>query len=246
LAELASQADLTVYIAPSDARQPVSATFEALPLKDGIQRLLQDKSYALIMAPVLSADGKPAGQRVAKIRVVSKGEAYTTLTKRQEVALASPENAAPQAPQDEDATVEQLKRDALEAPDAETRVAALVALASRQHEVDDLEAVVESAMRDAAPQVREVALGMLSITAEGPEALFNHIAAVARQDASPELRLNALTFLVTTQHEAVERHLQQALQDPDPTVRSMAQQLLDFVAQSDATPGAQPDQPKKK
>jgi hypothetical protein len=219
LEQLARQADLTVYITASDAKQTVSATFEGLTLTEGIKRILQERSYALIMAPTFAADGKPSGERVAKIRVLSKGEAYTTIRGLQAAV-----------PQDD--TIAQLKRDALEAPHADAREAALEALADRYDEVDDLAAVVVSALRDATPQVRSMALSILpTVMIVAGEQVSNYIVEVAQKDPDPDLRASALGYLLTTRDAALKDHLQQALQDPDTRVSTMAQRLLEFTAQ---------------
>ena len=248
LAELARQAGLTVYITSSDATQTVSANFEALSLTEGIKRILQERSYTLISAPTFSAEGKPGAQRVVKIRVLSTGEAYTTLTGSQvEEPAGSP---PPPALHNADALA-QLKRDALEAPDAKTRVAALEALAEQQKEGDNLATVVVPALRDAAPEVRREALRMLDTVVPAEQGLVNYIAEMAQTDASPQLRATALGYLAQIQGSETQSYLQQALQDPDPTVSERAEQLLDFIkavqnereddqAQPEASPQVQP------
>jgi type II secretory pathway component GspD/PulD (secretin) len=229
LTELARQAALTVYITPSDAKQTVSAKFEALSLAEGIKRILQNKNYALITAPTFSSEGKPIGQRVEKIRVLSQGEAYTTLTGHQEAGPAG----NPPAPQDADALA-QLKRDALEAPDAKARIAALDEIAKQQKADEDVATVVVTALQDTAPEVRRKALFTLPnvVPAAMEKELDNYIAEVAQTDASPTVRATALMYLASTQATGMQDYLQQALQDPDQLVRQRAQQLLDAMAES--------------
>jgi hypothetical protein len=225
LTELARQADLTVYITKSDAQQTVSAKFEALPLTEGIKRILQDKNYVLMTAPTLSAEGKPSGQRVAKIRVLSMGEAYTKLTGD---SRAEP-TGSPTLPAAQDAkTLEDLKRDALESSDPNTRLAALQKLSGLQGQVEDaaLAAIVVPAMHDTTPEVRQKALSMVH-RVEGREGeLVNHIAEMAQNDADPRLRAAALGYLAAIQDTDAQGYLEQALQDPDPGVKRRAQRLL--------------------
>jgi hypothetical protein len=125
------------------------------------------------------------------------------------------------------------KREALEAPEAAKRVAALEALDQKQQykKGGALQPVVEAALRDAEPEVREMALGMLVGTVPEKQALVNQLATVAQTDASPALRIDALMTLAATRDSAVTGHLQQALEDPDPQVSATAKQLLEFVSQ---------------
>lgn len=242
LAELARQADLTVYITSSDAKQTVSAKFEALPLTEGIQRLLQDKSYALITAPTLSAEGKPSGQRVAKIRVLSQGEAYTTIKGRQETTPTE----SPSPPESPDKALAELKRDALEASDTTTRLEALKKLSALRGQVEDgaLAAIVVPALRDTAPEVRGRALRLLPRVMLAEEGGMNHLAEMAQKDASPQLRAAALGYLAVIPDAAVQGHLQQALQDPDQMVRDKAQRLLSQLQSTQAETGDDQAQPK--
>jgi hypothetical protein len=242
LAELARQADLTVYITSSDAKQTVSAKFEALPLTEGIQRILQDKSYALITAPTLSAEGKPSGQRVAKIRVLSQGEAYTTIKGRQETTPTE----SPSPPESPDKALAELKRDALEASDTTTRLEALKKLSALRGQVEDgaLAAIVVPALRDTAPEVRGRALRLLPRVMLAEEGGMNHLAEMAQKDASPQLRAAALGYLAVIPDAAVQGHLQQALQDPDQMVRDKAQRLLSQLQSTQAETGDDQAQPK--
>jgi HEAT repeat protein len=237
LAELARQADLTVYITPSDAAQTVSAKFEALPLTEGIKRILQDKSYALITAPIVSAEGKAGGLRVAKVRVLSKGEGgerYTTIKGRQETVPP---------PQEKD--LAKLQRDALEASDAQTRLEALKQLFRLRGKVENavLAAIVVPALHDAAPEVRGKALSMLHRVMLVEEGALNHLAEVAKTDASPELRSEALRYLAVNPDAATQGHLQQALQDPDERVRKRAERLLSRLQAPEDTTGDGQAQP---
>jgi hypothetical protein len=80
-----------------------------------------------------------------------------------------------------------------------------------------------------------MALGMLPSAVPEKQALVSQLAAVALTDASPALRIDALMTLAATRDPAVEGHLHQALQDPDPQVSAMAQQLLEFTARRSGT-----------
>lgn len=244
LAELARQADLTVYITEATAQKVISTTFTGLPLPEGIARILQGESYALITEPTGPASGKPQGQRLAKIRVLSQGDPYTTLTGRPEAPTASATSAAA-APTD-DADLARWKREAVEAPEAAKRAAALTELDSkaRYKKGGGLQSVVTAALKDAEPEVREIALGMLPSTVSESQALVTQLAAVAHTDASPALRIDALMTLAGTRDPAVVQHLHQALQDPDQQVSATAKQLLEFVTQRAGTAGGRPENSK--
>jgi hypothetical protein len=228
LTELARQMDLTIYVTQSSAERNISVKFKALPLSEGIKQLLEGQNYMLMTAPILGADGKPNGSRVAQIRVLSQGEAYTTITGRP---------ATEQASKEDDAQA-QLKRDALEASEPEARMAALEALFDKRAEMaeGELAAIVVPALQDEAPEVRGQALGMLHRVMTLEEGLLDHLTNVAQTDTSPELRMDALQHLTAMQADTAQSQLQQTIQEsPDPAIKKKAESLLSWLEKRQQT-----------
>jgi hypothetical protein len=219
LQELVRQAHLKVHITKSDAQQPVSAKFDALPLEEGIKRLLRGTNYGLTTVPIPGATGPSQGSRIVEIRVLSKGEPYETLTRGKE---AEP-NPAQEKPR---ASPEELRRDVLKAPEGRTREAAVYALGD-QEDVSEHQDILVTALQDPDPDVRSAALETLAIRL-GPLA-FDHLTAVAQHDKSLGLRREALSYLGELGKDAVRPQLEQALQDPE--LRATAQRLLDWIAE---------------
>jgi hypothetical protein len=235
LQELARQAQLNVHITKSDAQQPVSAKFEALPLEEGIKRLLRGKNYGLTTAPIPGAAGRSQGLRIVEIKVLSRGEPYETLTRGKEAEL-NPTQEEPQAsaelspdPEEPRASPDKLRRDALKALDGRTREAAVYALGD-QEDVGAHQDVLVTALQDPDPHVRSAALDTLA-SRFGP-VVFDHLTAVAQHDESLGLRREALTYLGELGKEAVRPQLEQALQDPE--LRGTAQRLIEWIAEESA------------
>jgi HEAT repeat protein len=219
LEELAQQASLTIYIAKSDASQKISAVFDALPLEQGIKRLLNGKDYALITAP-LSADGS-RGYRVATIRVLSKGQPYETI-EGQHPAISPP--ARRSLTPEQQRQLEKLQHEVLEAPDAAKRITALEALADRPGGLAALANVVPAALRDGDSEVRETALSVMA-RMEG-EMPVKSLIDMAHTDPEPNLRAHALTLLTVIDKDIALRHVKLALQDTAPHVSHVAMHLL--------------------
>lgn len=245
LVELARQVGLEVYITKSDAQQKISAKFNSLPLKEGIQRILQGKSYALITAPTPPTSENRGAQRIEKIRVLSQGEAYVKLTGHQDTTTAPSENAPGEGtPKSEDEQISneqqiymalqqkpftELQREALEADEPAMRVAALRILAGRQEEGTVLPTIV-SALQDKDLSVRATAIQTLEEVEEGALP-FDTIAELARTDPSPPLRVHAFQVLAEKGMDAALEHLQRGLHDSDPYVREQVGRLLEDMGQ---------------
>jgi hypothetical protein len=224
LAELARQGNLTIRLPLSEAEDKISVSFHHLSLTEGIKRLLKSKSYVLITTP---APEIHRGHKVTAIHVLSTSAGSSmTLMANSENAVEDKQSTQP--PQ------------ALDALDPETRVAALQAATLQALKNDEgIVPTLVQALRDEVPQVREAALWLLG-SIENEEMPYEAITQIALTDPSARLRAVALGRLDATDAELAQETLQQALQDPDPEIRTMAEQLLARARQDAESPLQEP------
>lgn len=148
LEELARQVPLRLSVPPGWHDHPVSAEFRALPLDEGIKRLLAGHPYAIIYAPRLSRVGSGGHSQMVELVVLearhttasagsSETPASTTelgsgaaLTPEWAAALAHPDpktrlKALDQLTQQSDSTVDALTLAISDDPDESVRAKAL-------------------------------------------------------------------------------------------------------------------------
>ncbi len=229
LAELARQTGMQVYVTEAEAARKVSVSFDALPLQEGIGRLLQGFNYTLRLAPAPTVDGRRQGLIVSEIRVFDRGEPSATGRQvRTPSARTRPEAPSKPGRGPQPAPVRPLSlliQDAYSAPEPLDRMRALAMLGRRMEESEAVLPTLLDALQDEHDDVRKEALGLLSQT-ETP-AVIEAMSRVALTDVSPRLRLSALSLLAKTRGPIARRTLEQALQDPEPQIQARLQALLE-------------------
>jgi hypothetical protein len=184
----------------SIGNESVTVEFENLPLEEGIRQILQGKSYALTYTQTSFQRGDTTLPKLMGIRVVPKG-AIPPLGNERSDSSAPFSGSGPRE-------------------DRPHSVAAQTAEASLPP--DD---ATDSGLRDQDPRVREAALESLG-RSDRPIP-FDPIAEISRTDENPVLRMDALELLAEKGGDAALDPVREALKDPDPEVRGLAQGLME-------------------
>ncbi len=200
LEKLSRLTDIEVSLEGSVGDESVTVEFKNLPLEDGIRRILQGKSFALTYTQTSFSKGHAALPKVVGIRVVPKGAGQSINKESADSVIPFSSSDTRERPPE---SLEARTREALPPPESATA----------------------SGLRDQDPKVREAILEKLGQT--GQTVPVEPLAEMALTDASPALRMDALELLAEKGGDAALDSLKQALQDPDPGVRGLAQGLLD-------------------
>jgi len=222
LAEL-SRAGVKVSFEDLSSEEKVSATFEDLPLEEGIKRLLQGKNHTLAYDQTASS----AAQRVAEIRILPSRQSLENDLDKLVAAAPAGRSDTPCAPAD-GRSVEELVSEVLHSPDVAKRTAALKALGEKDKQDPKVVETMVAAFEDKAIEVRSAALEIVLLkNISVPEEALEQM---AFRDQSPQLRLGALDGLVDkSESGAAKSYLERALQDPDPEVKDLAAQMLERI-----------------
>lgn len=219
LDKLAEQVPLKVQFEGGVEKRKISATFKALPLEQGIRRLLEGTSYVLNHSKPGTAAGKAAGDTL-EIQVAARDGAVTT---------AQGADKKKQPKKKPEKSLAELTEQALHAPEEKDRIAGLQAL-HEQHKEKDTLPIFVTALQDKADQVRRTALNFLSEAAqsEGGEPVpYGPVASLATtQDASPDVRRLALKVATDIDPDASTDLLKQMAGDPDPSIARTARVVL--------------------
>jgi hypothetical protein len=234
LAELARQVPLRLSITGPVAKERVSVSFTNLPLAEGIERILEGRSYVLIYASPQAASGVVGGARIVEIIVLpheglpanaTPAVPFTTEPAQAPVeAVSPPRPAGGEPPVQEDLPLEWLRHQTREASNPADRVAALEALTERG-ESQEVLPTLTAALADPDATVRAAALALIKDTGEAIP--LTPVTQVASADPSPELRMQALALLAKRAKAEAADPLMRALEDPDPQVRERARALLE-------------------
>jgi len=230
LQALAREARVAVDVRGSAAAEAISASFDGLPLEEGVKRLLTGRNYTLAFEPQAPAGRSP---RLIQIRVLSEGAgSLTTTSEATPAAEATPTPVKPPASHSLDA----LAREVQQAREPAARIAALKALVEQGGTGEQAVAAATSALKDGDPQVRGTALGVAR--EHGLLVEDGTLREIAVKDSSTQLRVQAWVALVE-RSETVEderQRLNQAFQDPDPGIKDWAERKLAQIAEEDAEP----------
>ena len=215
LKELNRQAGVSFIVyGPVEIR--VSARIENKPILVGLQWLLRKRSYAL------SADEKKgSNQRAFKIHLL---ETHLDLS----LAIGKTTKESLQSLNDQTIALQ-----AVQGKDAEACVDALIELSKRKDKGSlenelVLDTALAAAVYDSDQEVPEVALGILSLSADGKA--IDTLSEVATLDPATDLRLEAVELLAEFKQKPAIRTLSKvALEDPEKAVRDLAQDLLNDV-----------------
>lgn len=236
LQDIARRNDLTVHIEPSVADDPVTAAFDDLSLQDGLEKILAGYNYAFTFSARLQG-GPTTNRRVTEVWVLSEDDGSSE--DRRSVAVEESPRPAPRAEAEvhsPDPFVRLRAVDALRERGDPSAVPILMSFLNDQDQVVRLaaldvlnnlgvavpaERIAEIAINHEDPQIR-----LQAVTSGLPvpnHALVHH----ALHDQAPSVRVESLQALEgDPRGEAVAR---EALRDPDPAVRSMANELLNVL-----------------
>ncbi|MGH8523367.1 MAG: hypothetical protein ACREXY_03895 [Gammaproteobacteria bacterium] len=217
-----------VYVRGSTAAEAISASFNKLPLEEGVKRLLTGRNYTLAFERPASAGRSP---RLIEIRVLAGGS-LTTISEATPAAEATPTSVKPPASH----SLDVLARDVQQALEPAARIAALKALVEQGGTGEQTVGAATSALKDGDPQVRGAALGLAR--EHGLVVEDGTLSEIALKDSSTQLRGHAWVELVERSEtlEDERQRLNQAFQDPDPGIKDWAQRKLAQIAEEDAEP----------
>jgi hypothetical protein len=215
LAALARAASVELAVKGDVPDVQVADILANVDFRDGLHRLLSGRSYLLIEHAARSPTRET---RFEVLFLLCDGEETS----------ASAVAASPAAMAQEESTVEALADKVRLAHSAHTRAAALDALAYRARSSESGSALAERAMDEALAdpeeQVRRQALTTLKDTAE--EVPVGRLARIAGEDASADVRIQALELLVERATDEAPATVRAALTDPEPAVRERASELM--------------------
>jgi hypothetical protein len=174
IAEVTKQAGVQIILEDGAGNEPVTASFHALPLDEGIRRLLGPHSYAVIYAAAGTPAGPPDRPSLSHPRPRPTKE----------------DHLDPVLPEGERLRLEELRQEAWTAEDPTERGRALAALTRR---VDDREALalLTAALGDAEAQVRGKAVELVADRRD-PEAVELLTRALADPDEQVRARAQEL------------------------------------------------------
>jgi hypothetical protein len=230
LAALDAQMPLRVYYRGSHAaalrETTISATFDKLPLLEGVKRLLDGQNYTLRYKPARAstAAGTAPGGDVLHIWLMSGTGDFNVLKSGEAPLLSTADQD--QEEQSGQSSVSDLITAALTHPDNQVRWKATEELqdvdgfTKNQQIVDALWQIMRT---DSDPEVRESALDGLAELEDLP---FAPIAEVFRTDQHELVRTTALIALARRHGQAAQEVVQQALQDSSYYVRKHAEAML--------------------
>lgn len=228
LQALAREARVAVYVRGS--AEAISASFDELPLEEGVKRLLTGRDYTLAFERPAPAGRSP---RLIEIRILAEdgAGALTTISEATPAPEATPTSVKLPASQSFDALAREVQQ-----PREPARIAALKALVEQGGTGEQAVAAATSALKDGDPQVRGAALRLAR--EHGLVVENGTLHEIAVKDSSRQLRGQAWVELVE-RSETVEderQRLNQAFQDPDPGIKGWAERKLAQIAEEDAEP----------
>lgn len=187
-------------------REEITIAFDDLPLEQGLRRLLGNRNYILFYAA--AGPGQPAALR--QVKVLPRGREGVRAGDHREQPRVMPSWQA-----------------GLGDPDPEKRMEAVMALAAGEEPGKSLDLLIEVLKQDKNNDVREAALHALESLDPIP---LEPLLAVALQDKSPSIRMQALALL--GERGAGDPRVKAALQraatsDPDREVMELASSLLE-------------------
>lgn len=205
LETLAGPLTFRAHIDPSLAPLPVTATLKQVSIDDVLDRLLTGVNYAWIGRDLYVWPRENTSNSLPL-----DTDHWTVVAAQQPVVQAPP-------------SLDSLQTKAAEAEDPADRLEALETLMQIGDE-DTVVSALQAALTDDDTDVRTLALVGLE-EVDGPE-IHQAIIHVAQHDSAPENRAYGLVWL--TEHQSPEAIgiLKAALQDDDPNVQELAQEIL--------------------
>ena len=233
LQELERQAPVTIHLPPSLGREGVSASFSGLPLSEGLARILKQTNYLLWTGPPEDAplEMSAGAFETLEVWIIPRGAgapaalpaAADGATVRAELLERARDLLA--------ADTEELVARARGAPDPQMRASAVALLVHAEKDAVVTETIL-GALEDPDERVRKAGLYVVADLGPDEPGAAAAVARIARSDASPQLRMDALEkiFEANYSRDLAESTVLAALEDPDAEVRTLAQNLLELVS----------------
>jgi hypothetical protein len=228
VASISHSGSVTIQVKGDPSSVLVTASFEDIELRRALRRLLSDHSYLLIEQVM------PAASRgVIEVILLGAHDEASSVTAASELHT-EPDGEGAEASTSlagarlEERPLDELVDTALSSGSAETRAAAVDAIAyaaAGGEKATYADQVLVHSLSDPAEQVRAQALETIKDTAD--EVPVGALARMAREDPSPDLRIRALELLVERAGHGAHESLRTALLDPEPAVQERAGELVD-------------------
>jgi HEAT repeat protein len=229
LASISRRSPVAIEVRGDLTGRLVSASFEDIELRRALRRLLSDHSYLLIeqetsaaSAGVIEVILLGAREGASPVPAASVLDAEPDGEGAASTSLAGEEARLQERP------LEELVDTALSSGSAETRAAAVDAIAyaaAGGEKATYADQVLMQSLSDPDEQVRAQALETLKDT--GDEVPVEALARMAREDPSPDVRIQALELLVERAEQGAHAPLRTALIDPEPAVQERASELIE-------------------
>ncbi len=222
------------------APEPVTVTFTALPLDEGLRRILRTRSFILVFADDPQDHGTQRTPRLTRLRVLGALEA-AGVSGRVRQHASVPQTTPPTPPASaahvsgsDTAAVAPLARVLWEETEGWRRADAAAAL-GRTWSPDAVDPLSQAVMEDEDPSVRLAAVEALGRTWE--EGAVDPLALALLGDPDISVREEAAGALGETWSDAAVGPLVEALlEDPHWQVRDRAAQALGETGSGDAIP----------
>jgi hypothetical protein len=202
----------------SQLQERASMSFDGVPLREALQRLLSRADYA--MQPTTLKNGVVAYRVTVYRDRTSEGGIVQVAENTTAGNAAPPESAMTKARREELNAL----RDALQDADPEVRAAALEAINAESEATDEETTEAPPASSDDGNS-RMRSLQLMMQSASDPHTIESSLAN-ALQDPDPSVRSFAAQALATQSGPQITTDLTQAAHDPDPSVRLAALQGL--------------------
>jgi hypothetical protein len=218
LEELEKQARIKVMSSKFIGDRVISLSFERLLLSDALKRILRDRSY------IVSTDGNGIS-----LRVLGNYASRASLPLSSSIATPKTTTAFTEEFPQENLVIDRTQN--LYVSNPELRLAALKELAQKgkANEIMDAQPELIAALEDEGEDVRtrKLALETLDRLKEGVP--IDTLAFVA-SDTDPDMRAQALGLIAERGTDEAAQYLSQAMDDPDPKVRSFALEVSEYFS----------------
>lgn len=223
LAELGERGKIKIHVPQSLAEIPLSASFQKLPLREGISRMLKDTSYALQTETVAGSSGEAPFLGHERIEIWLLPRSSTSVAQIQ----SDHSKLLPDEAQHDAADLAALAEYARSLPKPEMRAYAIQLMA----QTDDVASVTQMLSRDLLdpdPEIRSNALNAMIDLDPAVAASIDHwVANIALYDKNTELRKRALLKLAAEDFpaETTAFVVKEAMHDEDPEIKKLAEEL---------------------
>lgn len=199
----------------------VTAEFQSLPIREGVQRILKDRNYAFVYSIHDGKEGKLSIVNISKSKEISTNEKESPLKKPPTKPV--PPVVKKDKPKKDTISFETLAKDALEHEDSGKREDAIIALGESK-DPRAIEIISKALANDPSEDVRLSAIDALVDI--GDKNIIDPLSG-ALNDRDPWVRESAVEALGEIGGEAAIEYIKNALNDEDGSVRELAQEILE-------------------